>query len=146
MTSRPTRDDAPPETANPATDRPVAAPLPRPAGPPPFAPARSAEEAEARYIAARDAWTAAMRAAASGRSADLASLAIAQEAYEAAARERDLWSSGSRTAAIQVEPEKTRSAIDVIVGQELAWRRVHHEDEAAPKGILGRIGRKLRGR
>src|SRR6188474_2137121 len=48
---------------------------------------QSVEEADARYVAARDAWTAAMRAANSGRSADLASLAIAQEAYEAAAAE-----------------------------------------------------------
>jgi hypothetical protein len=146
MTTRPTRDDARPDIAPPATDRPASAPSPRPAAPASNAPARSAEEAEARYVAARDAWTAAMRAAGSGRSADLASLAIAQEAYEAATRERDLWSSGSRTEAIQVAPEPTRSAIDVIVGQELAWRRVHHEDEEPKRGFLGRIGRKLRGR
>jgi hypothetical protein len=85
-----------------------------------------------------------MRAAASGRSADLASLAIAQEAYEAASRERDEWTSGRRTAAIPIEPG--RSAIDVVVGQELAWRRVHHEDEEPKRGILGRIGLRLRGR
>jgi hypothetical protein len=46
--------------------------------------ARSPEEAEARYVAARDAWTAAMRAANSGRPADLATLAVAQDAFEAA--------------------------------------------------------------
>ena len=146
MTTRPTRDDARSDAAPPAMDRPVSAPSPRPAAPTPLAPARSAEEAEARYVAARDAWTAAMRAAASGRSADLASLAIAQEAFEAASREHVAWSSGAAAAAIPIESQPTRSAIEVIVGQELAWRRVHHEDEESPRrGILGRIGRKLRG-
>ena len=146
MTSRPTRDDARPDISAPAADRSPESLIPRSAASPPWAPARSPEEAEARYVAARDAWTAAMRAAASGRSADLASLAIAQEAYEAASRERSTWSSGTR-APIPVEPEPKRSAIDDIVGQELAWRRVHHEDEEPPKrGFLGRLGARLRGR
>ena len=146
MTSRQTRDDARPETAATGASRRTDTPISRPADPAPITPARSAEEAEARYVAARDGWTAAMRVAATGRAADLASLAIAQEAYESASRERDEWSSGIRAAAT-VKPEPTRSAIDVIVGQQLAWRRVHHEDEEPPKrGILGRIGRKLRGR
>jgi hypothetical protein len=146
MTSRPTRDDARADAPAPAPDRAVAPLGPRGAPPAPLGPARSAEEAEARYVTARDAWTAAMRAASSGRSADLASLAIAQEAYEAASRERAAWASGTRAAAVPAEPEPTRSAIDVIVGQELAWRRVHHEDEPPKRGFLGRIGRKLRGR
>ncbi len=36
----------------------------------------SREEAEQRYVAAREAWTAAMRTANSGRSSDLAALAL----------------------------------------------------------------------
>jgi hypothetical protein len=101
------------------------------------------EQAEQRYVAARDAWTAAMRAASSGRPADLASLAIAQEAYEAAAAERERWLSGGRIA-IPVESEDTRHSLDVAVGQELEWRRVrHHEPEG---GLLSRVRRRLFGR
>lgn len=105
---------------------------------------QSFEEAEVRYVAARDAWTAAMRAANSGRSADLASLAIAQETYEAAAAERERWLTGSRVIAVPVEPEK-RSGIEAAVGQELAWRRVLHPEP--PKGgVLSRVRRRLFGR
>lgn len=104
---------------------------------------RSLEEAEAEYVAARDAWTAAMKAAASGRPADLASLAIAQSAYEATAVEVERWRSGERVA-IAVDPAPT--GIDAVVGQELAWRRVHEADPKGRPGLLGRIARRLSGR
>jgi hypothetical protein len=110
---------------------------------PAFEAARSPEEAEERYVAARDAWAAAMRAANSGRPADLATLAVAQEAYEAAAAEREQWASGARVA-IPVGPDPNR-AMDAIVGQQLAWRRVH-EAEPPKRGVLGRLTRKIRGR
>lgn len=106
---------------------------------------RSPEEAEARYVAARDAWTAAMRAANSGRSADLATLAVAQEAFEAAAAEVERWRRGPR-AAVPQEPERKPRSVDAIVGQELAWRRVREHDQEPRPGLLGRIGRRLRGR
>ncbi len=101
-------------------------------------------EAEEQYVAARNAWTMAMRAASSGRPADLASLAITQEAYEAAAAERDRWISGERVA-VQAKPPPTQRGVDAAVGQELAWRRVRESDGKAP-GMLGRLARKLRGR
>jgi hypothetical protein len=97
---------------------------------------RSLEEAEAHYVGCRDAWTAAMRAASSGRPADLATLAICQEAYEAASAERDRWLSGQRTA-VPVEPVIDRAPIDVVVEQTLAWRDVH--DHEKPRGMLGRL-------
>ncbi len=102
------------------------------------------EEVEEIYVAARDAWTAAMRAANSGRSADLASLAIAQEAYELAAADRERWLAGGDRIAIPVEPADTRHSLETAVGQELAWRRVLHPD--APQGRLARIRRRITGR
>lgn len=99
----------------------------------------SREEAEERYVAARDAWTKAMRAANSGRPADLASLALAQEAYEAAAAERERWNSDGRVA-IPIQPQERRG-LDAIVGQELEWRRIHTHHE--PAGLLGRLKRRL---
>ena len=105
---------------------------------------RSLQEAQASYIAARDAWTDAMRRASSGRSADLASLAIAQEAYEDAVAERDRWESGKRVA-VPIEPEPQRSSIDVVVGQQIAWRRVHESGQGRPS-LLGRLARRLTGR
>ena len=103
---------------------------------------QSVEEADARYVAARDEWTRAMRAANSGRPADLASLAIAQEAYEVAVAERDRWHTGTKVA-IPVDTE-TRSGIEAAVGQELAWRQVLHPEP--PKGgVLSRIRRRLTG-
>ena len=82
--------------------------------------AASPEEAEAAYIAARDSWTSAMRAANSGRSADLASLALAQEAYEAATTERQHWlgTEASPHRAIPIEPTKSTRGIEIVVGQE----------------------------
>lgn len=105
---------------------------------------RSLEEAQAAYITARDAWTDAMRRASSGRSADLASLAIAQETYEAAVAERDRWESG-RPVAVPIEPEPQRSSIDVVVGQQIAWRRVQESGQGRPS-FLGRLARRLTGR
>jgi hypothetical protein len=104
---------------------------------------QSEDEAQEQYVAARDAWTAAMRAAGSGRPADMASLAIAQEAYEAASAELERWLTGRRIA-VPVEPDKARTAINVVVGQELAWRKVHGQETKRP-GLIGRLlGRKGR--
>lgn len=97
---------------------------------------QSLAEAEARYVASRDAWTAAMRAASSGRPADMATLAICQEEFEAASVERDRWLSGARIA-IPVEPERERASIDVVVDQSMAWRDVHSHEK--PRGVLGRL-------
>ena len=105
---------------------------------PPVGP-RSLEEAEAAYVTARDAWTAAMRRCSSGRAADLASLAIAQEAYEQATAEVARWRSGERFA-IKIEPKVKRAGLEAAIGQEMAWRRVH---EVKPKQ-LGPLGRALR--
>lgn len=82
-----------------------------------------------------------MRAANSGRPADLASLALAQETYEAAAATVTQWRSGA-TVAIPVEPDKKRAGLDALVGQEMAWRRVHEVQPNQP-GPLGRLARKL---
>jgi hypothetical protein len=103
---------------------------------------RSREEAEARYEAARDAWTAAMRAANTGRPADMASLAMAQEDYEAATAERERWIAGGRVA-IPVEPETNRSGVEIAVDQELAWRDVRKNHDEG--GVVGRIRRRLFG-
>lgn len=103
--------------------------------------ARSRAEAHEHYVAARDAWTAAMRAAASGRPADLAALAITQETYEAAAAEWERWESGARVA-IAVEPD-AGSSVGTVVNQELAWRKLHHDEKKS--GLIGRIKRRLGG-
>ena len=91
-------------------------------------------------MAARDAWKLAMRAANSGRSKDLASLAIAQQAYEEVAAEREHWLAGGRMA-IPIEPDPQRHDIEVAVGQELEWRKVLHPTKA--RGFLGRIKDRL---
>ncbi len=104
----------------------------------------SREEAETNYVAARDAWVAAMRGANSGRPADLATLAIAQEAYEAASAEVEQWRSGARIA-LPIQTDAERSGIRIAVGQELEWRRVLHHEEKQP-GPLGRLVRRLTGR
>lgn len=103
--------------------------------------ARTREEAEERYVAARDTWVKAMRAANSGRPADLASLAIAQEAYEAAVEERERWISGV-TVAIPIEPPSENRELEAAVRNELAWRVVL--DTPKPEGFLGRIRRLFR--
>ena len=103
---------------------------------------RTRAEVEQHYVAARDAWTAAMKAANSGRTADLAALAMAQEAYETAAAERQRWEAGGRVA-IPIEPEGPHPDLGAVVGQELAWRQVH-SPKAEPNGIFGRIRRRFR--
>jgi len=126
-----------PSAPNPAPDDPTtqARLTQRLAGP------HTAEEAEERYIAARDAWIEAMHAANSGRSADLASLAIAQEAYEHATAEAERWRSGGRVA-IPIEAEPTRASIEVAIGQQLAWQRVR-DHEPKPSGLVSRVLRRV---
>jgi hypothetical protein len=100
---------------------------------------RTMEEVEQRYVASRDAWVAAMRAANSGRPADMATLAICQEAYEAATLERERWLSGTRVA-IPVEPANEHASIEAVVDQALAWQDVHEHEK--PRGFLGRLFRR----
>ena len=101
-----------------------------------------AQDLEDRYVAARDAWTHAMHAANSGRPADMASLAIAQEAYEVVADERERWIATGHVA-IPIQPSEPRHDIEIAVGQEVEWRRVH---EHQPKlGLMARIRRRLGG-
>ncbi|MGQ0607742.1 MAG: hypothetical protein ACT4OQ_04665 [Chloroflexota bacterium] len=95
-------------------------------------------------MTARDAWTEAMRRCKSGRAADLASLAIAQEAYELATAEVGEWRSRGR-AAIAIEPEARRTGLEAAIGQEMAWRRVH-EIKPAKQGLIARALRRLAGR
>jgi hypothetical protein len=103
-------------------------------------PASYGQDLERRYVAAREAWTHAMQAASSGRAADMASLAIAQQAYETIAAEREDWLASGRVA-IPIEPPPKRHDIEVAVGQELAWRRVQqHEDRS---GFFTRLRRRL---
>jgi hypothetical protein len=83
-----------------------------------------------------------MRAANSGRPADLASLAMAQEDYEAAAAERERWASSARVA-IPVELETNRTGVEIAVDQELAWRDVRKNHGEG--GVVGRIRRRLFG-
>lgn len=105
---------------------------------------RTAAEVEEDYVAARDAWTAAMRKANSGRSADLAALAMAQEAYEVAATERERWQSAAKVS-IQIEPDgRPHPDLGAVVGQELAWRQVRTVEEPPP-GLFGRLRRRFRG-
>lgn len=105
----------------------------------------SREEAEERYVAAREAWTAAMRAANSGRPSDLAALAMAQEAYEDALADRQRWAS-SPSVPIPVGPERP-SGLDAVVGQEFSWRRVHEREREQglareqPRGLRGLLRR-----
>lgn len=140
---RPADSSAEPRPA--ARDATPASPRPDPASRPPArepeGPPRSRDEAEARYITARDAWTSAMRAANSGRPADLASLALTQETYEAAAANVALWRSGAKMA-VPIEPAEKRAGLDALIGQEMAWRRVHEVQPKQP-GPLRRLARKL---
>ena len=87
-----------------------------------------------------------MRVARSGKPADLAALAMAQEAYEAALAEKHRWDASPRSA-IPVESDRPRG-IDAIVGQELARRRLHDAEERQrqqkTKGLRG-LWMRLRG-
>ena len=104
--------------------------------------ARYGQDIEDRYAQARDAWTQAMQVAGSGRPADMASLAIAQQAYEAIAAEREQWLASGRIA-ISIQPSPKRHDIEIAVGQELAWRRVQQHDGRG--GLFSRIRRRLTG-
>ena len=145
------RPDAPPQTdASEATEAPRTpaartrkSPTPVPAHTPVVGP-RSTEEAEEHYVAARDAWIVAMRKANSGRSADLATLGISQEAYVEAAAEVEKWRSGAKVA-IPIEPETHVHDLETAVGQEFAWRRVLEQHDKPP-GLLARAIRRLTGR
>ena len=95
-------------------------------------------------MVARDAWTAAMRAANSGRPADLASLAITQEAYELALAEVRRWRSGARVA-IPIEPDAPRVNLEIAVEHEVSWRQMHDHEVARPRGLRGLFGR-IRGK
>ena len=132
------------DAARPATGTRPAAPAAGTPASAPIGPVRSLEEAEERYVAARDAWTAAMRKANSGRPADLASLALRQETYELATAEVERWRAGIKVA-IPVEPRTRQSGLEAAIGQELAWRHVHEHPEKA-RGLLARLGRRLTGR
>ena len=120
------------QAAAPAT--PLRARLARP---------RSPEEAEERYLACRNEWTAAMRAAASGKLADLAALAMAQQAYEEALAEHQRWQTGPRTP-MPVQPDRPHG-INAVVGQELSWRRIHEHDQEKPRGLRRFFGRGKKG-
>jgi hypothetical protein len=100
---------------------------------------RTMAEVEQQYVASRDAWVVAMRAANSGRPADMATLAICQKAYEAATLERERWLSGARVA-IPVEPANEHASIEAVVDQALAWQEVHEHEK--PRGFLGRLFRR----
>lgn len=80
-----------------------------------------------------------MRASTSGRPADLAALAIAQEAYEAATAEREHWAR-QQAVAIPIETAAPRRNLDIVVGQEAEWRRVK-ERESDGGGLIGRVKR-----
>jgi hypothetical protein len=101
------------------------------------------EDLERRYITARNAWTLAMRIASSGRAADMASLAIAQEAYEAVAEEREHWLASGKVS-IPIEPEPSRKGLEAAVVQELEWRKLLHPEEK--RGLFARIRRRFGGR
>ncbi len=136
---RPAANDAqptssPPVSQAPQPTSPLSARMARP---------RSPEEAEERYLACRNAWTAAMRAATSGKPADLAALAMAQQAYEEALAEHQRWQAGPRVA-VPVQPDRPRG-IDVIVGQELSWRRIHEHEQDKPRGLRRLFGRHKKG-
>lgn len=130
--ARTANTDTPPAEAGRAADRALAVEI-----------RRYGEDLESRYVAARETWTRAMRAASSGKPADMASLAIAQEAYEAVTEEREHWLAGGRIA-IPAAPDPTHRDIEVAVGQELEWRRVL----APPRrsGFFSRIRQRLGGR
>ena len=115
-----------------------------PSSRPPLVGPLSLEEAEANYVTARDAWVGAMRRCKSGRAADLASLAIAQDAYELSTAEVERWRSGERVA-IAIAPEARRAGLEAAIGQEMAWRRVHEVKPKEP-GPIARALRRVTGR
>jgi hypothetical protein len=84
-----------------------------------------------------------MRGAGSGRPADLATLALTQDAYEKALAEAELWRTGARVA-IPVEAD-VRAGLEAAVGHEFAWRRINQVPAKVP-GLLARLARRLTGR
>jgi len=80
-----------------------------------------------------------MRASTSGRPADLAALAIAQQEYEAAAAERERWKR-QQAVAIPIATSEPRRNLDIVVGQEAEWRRVKERDSDGG-GLIGRVKR-----
>ena len=146
------RDDAPEARAAPkapaSRSRNTSAPAPSapessvpPGAGAPVAAPRSSDEAEERYVVARDAWIVAMRNAKSGRSADLASLALTQEAYELATAEVERWRSGAMVA-FKIDAAPEHQVVETAVDQEIAWRHVRDQK---PPGRLGRLLRRLTG-
>lgn len=135
---RTTADPEQPSTASARKAPPAATPLSARLARP-----RSPEEAEERYLACRNEWTAAMRAAASGKPADLAALAMAQQAYEEALAEHQRWQAGPRVA-VPVQPDRPRG-IEAVVGQELSWRRIHEHEQEKPRGLRRLFGRGKKG-
>jgi hypothetical protein len=131
-----------PAAATPSDRVPAEAVQVRAARLPPGDVLRYEHDLEQRYGAARDAWTHAMQAASSGRSADLASLAIAQQAYETVAAEREHWLASGQVA-IPIQRTSNRHDIEVAIGQEEAWRRVHEHRPGG--GLLARIRRRFGG-
>ena len=129
--SAPTPADAPPPVHVATTAHGLAAEI-----------AAYGEDVEHRYLTARDAWLKAMHAANSGRPADLAKLAIAQEAYEAVATEREHWIESGRVA-IPIRDDGERHDVEIAVDQGLAWRQVLAKPPRL--GIVGRIRRRLGG-
>ena len=115
-----------------------------PAAPAPVLAPRSLEDAEQRYLTARDAWIVAMRRANSGRPADLATLAITQEAYELATADVERWRSGVKVA-VPIDGGTKRAGLEALISQEMAWRRLHATPEPK-RGRLSRILRRLTGR
>lgn len=115
---------------------------PAPAGPQADDP-RTADDVERAYVAAREAWTAAMRASSSGRPAEMAALAIAQEAYEAASLERQrVQRLESNPVAIPIERGPQPRGIDAVIGQEMAWRDLKQPPR---EGLIARLRRRLGG-
>jgi hypothetical protein len=89
-----------------------------------------------------------MRRASSGRPADLASLAIAQEVFEMASAQRDGWQAAGRSAHLVREDHSRPQGVDVIARQDLAWRRVRESALPGPRllGRMARFARRLVGR
>jgi hypothetical protein len=84
-----------------------------------------------------------MQRASSGRPADLAALAMAQEAYESAMVELDRWRAGER---IPLEVQPMERGLDAVIGHELAWRRLHETEGRKRPGFIGRLLRRISGR
>lgn len=99
--------------------------------------------AEAHYATCRNAWLDALRSSRSASNADLARLALAQAAYEAAATalEQARIEDGARQerlVAFRERREEATRRAEAIAGQSVAWSRVR-ETKPARRGLLGRL-------